>query len=86
MPRRCGAWLSDHQEQIEVFYLPSYSPELNPDECLNADLKQAVTSKAPAQTKKTLKDVTQCHMRKLAKSPEQIKNYFKHEPGRYADA
>ena len=25
-------WLGEHKEQIEVFYLPSYSPELNPDE------------------------------------------------------
>ena len=36
---------------IEVFYLPSYSPELNPDEMANADLKQAVTKLAPARTK-----------------------------------
>jgi len=27
-------WLDKHQEKIEVFYLPSYSPELNPDELL----------------------------------------------------
>ena len=26
------AWLERHQENIEVFYLPSYSPEINPDE------------------------------------------------------
>jgi transposase len=45
------AWLTRHAEQIEVFYLPSYSPELNPDEMANADIKQAVTSKAPARTK-----------------------------------
>jgi transposase len=32
-------WLGDHRAQIEVFYLPSYSPELNPDEYLNCDLK-----------------------------------------------
>ena len=25
-------WLKGHTEKIEVFYLPSYSPELNPDE------------------------------------------------------
>ena len=45
------AWLSKHHEAIEVFYLPSYSPELNPDEMANADLKQAVTKLAPARTK-----------------------------------
>jgi transposase len=45
------AWLAVHPAEIEVFYLPSYSPELNPDECLNADLKQAVTRQAPARSK-----------------------------------
>ena len=30
-------WLEKNKERIEVFYLPSYSPELNPDERLNAD-------------------------------------------------
>ena len=35
------AWLADHADAIEVFYLPSYSPELNPDEMANADIKQA---------------------------------------------
>jgi transposase len=29
--RRVKDWLADHTEHIEVFYLPSYSPELNPD-------------------------------------------------------
>jgi hypothetical protein len=33
------AWVKEHAEEIEVFFLPSYSPELNPDERLNADLK-----------------------------------------------
>ena len=35
-------WLARHKAQIEVFHLPSYSPELNPDEGLNADLKQNI--------------------------------------------
>ena len=36
--------LEAHQEQIVVFYLPSYCPELNPDEYLNGDLKNRVHS------------------------------------------
>jgi transposase len=77
-------WLAKQEEHLEVFYLPSYSPELNPDECLNADLKQAVTSKAPARSKGQLKRVTVAHLRKLSKSPERIKSYFRHQPVRYA--
>ena len=34
------AWVAERKEQIELFYLPSYSPQLNPEERLNADLKQ----------------------------------------------
>ena len=45
------AWLARQREVIEVFFLPSYSPELNPDECLNADLKRTVTSRVPSRTK-----------------------------------
>ena len=64
-PVEVKAWLAKHQDEVEVFYLPSYSPELNPDEMLNADLKPVVTSKA-----------TTSHMRKLQKSPERVKKYF----------
>ena len=53
--RKVKEWLADHVEAIEVFYLPSYSPELNPDECLNADLKEGVTKRAPARSKGQLK-------------------------------
>jgi transposase len=78
------AWLAKQVEHLEVFYLPSYSPELNPDECLNADLKKAVTSKAPARSKGQMKKAAVAHLRKLSKSPERIKSYFGHEPVRYA--
>jgi len=78
------AWLTEHSAEIEVFYLPSHSPELNPDECLNADLKQAVTRQAPARSKAQLKSAAIRHMRKLSKSPERIRRYFHHAPVRYA--
>ena len=61
-------WLAERTEQIEVFYLPSYSPELNPDEGLNADLKQAVTRKPPARSKPELKRAVISHMRRLVKA------------------
>jgi transposase len=77
-------WLAERQEQIEVFHLPSYRPELNPDEGLNADLKQAVTRKPPARSKHELKRTVISHMRRLTKLPERIRSYFRHQPFRYA--
>jgi transposase len=47
-------WLADHEAQIEVFYLPSYSPDLNPDEYLNGNLKTAVHSGEPVRDHKDL--------------------------------
>lgn len=77
-------WLDAHRDQIEVFYLPSYSPELNPDECLNADLKQALTSQAPARAKGQLKKRALSHLHKLSKSPNRVQKYFQHQSVRYA--
>lgn len=82
--RKVKDWLSKHEEEIEVFYLPSYSPELNPDECLNADLKDGVTRRAPARSKAQLKKAAISHLRKLQKSPRRVRKYFEHKPVRYA--
>jgi transposase len=77
-------WLEKHKEQIEVFFLPSYSPELNPDEYLNCDLKVGVHSKTPAKTKEQLKGKAISHLRKLQKSPDRVRKYFKHPKIAYA--
>ncbi len=82
--RAVQGWLGKRKEQIEIFHLPPYSPELNPDEGLNADLKQAVTRKPPARSKHDLKRTVISHMRRLAKLPDRIRSYFGHQPFRYA--
>ena len=82
--RQVHDWLNEHRTEIEVFYLPAYSPELNPDEGLNADLKQAVTRKAPARSKPQLRQAAINHMRKLSKLPARVRSYFQHQTFRYA--
>ena len=64
------AWLAEHQNQIAVFYLPSYSPELNPDERLNAGLKLALGSRVQVRTKDKLKSATSDHMKMLETRPD----------------
>ena len=70
-------WLARHKAQIEVFHLPSYSPELNPDEGLNADLKQHITRKAPLRSKQALKQAAISHMHRLSKSPARVRSFFR---------
>ena len=82
--KRVKAWLALHEEQMEIFYLPSYSPDLNPDERLNADLKYAIGSKVPVRTKKKLKRAACEHMTMLEKYPERVKSYFQDPRVQYA--
>ena len=78
------AWLAKNEDEIEVYYLPSYSPELNPDEYLNCDLKAGVHSGKPARNKPQLRKKIISHMRMLQKRPARVTKYFKHEKIKYA--
>ena len=78
------AWAEENKEKIELFYLPSYSPELNPEERLNADLKHAICTKVPVRTKAKLKAAATEHMQTLEKSPERVKKYFQDSRVKYA--
>ncbi len=77
-------WLKDYTERIELFFLPAYSPELNPDEYLNCDLKARVHSKSPARNAEGLRRKVSSHMKKLQKSPGRVKKYFEHQKISYA--
>jgi transposase len=78
------AWLAQRTNQIEVFYLPSYSPDLNPDERLNADLKYALGSRVQTRTKDKLKQATKTHMDLLENHPERVRSYFDDPRVKYA--
>jgi DNA-binding transcriptional MerR regulator len=78
------SWVEEHKDQIELFFLPSYSPELNPDEYLNCDLKAGVHSGEPARTKGRLKSKALSHLRMLQKKPSRVVKYFKHTKIAYA--
>jgi transposase len=67
-----------------VFYRPSYSPELNPDELFNADLKEAITQKAPARRQGELKKAVIKHLRKISQSPVRVQKYCQHALVKYA--
>ncbi len=77
-------WLAARKQQIEVFYLPSYSPELNPEERLNGDLKQAMGSKAPVRTRAKLRAAAVEYMTWLEQTPERVKAYFQDPRVQYA--
>ena len=78
------AWLEKHTKFIELFFLPSYSPELNPDEFLNGNLKQKIRSGLPSRTQQDLIKKTRSFMKTLQKRPDHVKGFFKNHKVAYA--
>jgi len=79
-------YLAAHVESIELFYLPSYSPDLNPDEMLNHDLKSnAVGRKRPHHRAQMMWTVRN-YLEKRRGNPALVKRYFHEESVRYAAA
>ena len=78
------AWLAENKASIEVFYLPAYSPDLNPDERLNADIKHVIGTRVPVRTKDKLRNTPSYFLRELRNQPERIKSYFQDPRVKYA--
>jgi transposase len=77
-------WLEAHREEIELFYLPPYAPEYNPDEYLNGDLKKRIRSGLPSRSQNDLTKKTRSFMKTLQRRPYHVKNYFRHPLIKYA--
>ena len=59
-------WVAGHAHEIELFYLPAYAPDHNPDEYLNNDLKQKLRQQPqPAIARRA----DQEHPRRAARHP-----------------
>jgi len=64
------------KDRIELFFLPSYSPELNPDEYLNSDLKGQIRSGLVLRTQAEVKRKIRASMKIIQNRPGRVKNYF----------
>jgi transposase len=74
--RKVRAWLEKHKDRIEVFYLPPYSPEYNPDELLNANLKRDIGNRTMPKSEKDLEHNVRSHMKMLQLAPEKVSSFF----------
>lgn len=64
------AWVAERKDKIELFYLPSYSIQLNSEERLNADLKKEMGKRVPVRSKAKLREAANAHMTILEQNPE----------------
>ncbi len=79
-------WEEENKNKIALFYLPSYSPELNPDEYLNNDLKSGIGLKQTPKNEKQMKNNVKSHMMYLQKNPKKVARFFNHKSIKYAAA
>ncbi len=82
--KKVKAWIEENSDSIAVFYLPSYSPELNPDEYLNGDLKRHIRSGRPARNEKELETKARGYLMKIRRTRDHIRGYFRHKHVKYA--
>ena len=78
------AWRAKHAHELELFYLPSYSPELNPDEMLNNDVKSnALGRRRPKDRPEMVADL-RSYLRSTQRHPDVVRSFFQEEHVRYA--
>jgi len=82
--KKVRAWLEKHKDRIAVFYLPPYSPEYNPDELLNADLKREIGNRVMPKSEKDLEHNIRSYMKLLQLDSTKISSFFNAEFTAYA--
>lgn len=84
--RKVTDWVEKHKSRISIRYLPPYSPELNPDEYLNQDVKANLTGKMRMNDPDDIEDQVTDFLNRRKKNSKQVKKYFHHPKVMYAAA
>ncbi len=79
-------WLDANRRRIRMFFLPEYSPKLNPDEYLNNDVKSNAVGRQRAADQSEMIAQVRSYLRQTQGRPEIVCNYFEHEDVIYAAA
>jgi len=69
-------WVEARSAGIRMFFLPSYSPELNPDECVNNDVKANAVGTHVILNRRAMMDKARSFMRRRKADPVQVRRYF----------
>jgi transposase len=81
---QANRWLARHRRQIELFFLPTYSPALNPDELLNQDVKSNALGRRRPENLAEMTNDLRTYLRSTQRRPDIVKNYFHQKDVRYA--
>ncbi len=82
--KKVRQWLDTHAKEICLFRLPAYSPDLNPDEMLNNDVKSNTVGRKRAKDRPQLVRNVRGYLRSRQRTPEIVRRYFHAKTVRYA--
>lgn len=82
--KKLNEWLAENKDRIEVFYLPPYSPESNPQEYVNQDVKTNVIGKKRPINKVEMRANVEDFMNGRKRDKTQVQKYFHESHVRYA--
>lgn len=77
-------WVEKHHEKISLFFLPPYSPELNPDELLNQDVKANAVGRERPRNKSQLVTKVRSYLHSRQRQPHVVQRYFQGKKVQYA--
>lgn len=79
-----NVWLDKHAKKIRLFFLPGYSPELNPDEMVNQDVKANAVGRKRARNRPQLMRNVRRYLERRRANPDRVKRYFHESSVQYA--
>lgn len=82
--KKIREFVRSHRKQIRIFFLPGYSPEMNPDEQVWNIIKAKEIGKQAPKNKSELRNKIESALRSLQKKTEKIKSFFQLPDTRYA--
>ena len=82
--KKVQEWVEINHKKIELFFLPAYTPERNPDEYLNQDVKSSLSNKKAPRNQIELTVNLRTYMRSLQKKSKKVKSFFQHNLVKYA--
>lgn len=81
---RVKTFVESTEGKLKLFYLPPYSPELNPDEQVWNQLKNHRIGKMVLKSLEDMQDKVHSAMRSIQRSPALIRSFFRHKECCYA--
>lgn len=82
--KKVATFVESLKGKLRLFFLPPYSPELNPDELVWNDVKNNGVARTLVHGPADLLRAVISRLRHLQKTPDRVRSFFQHPETRYA--